>query len=324
MKGRIAYLDNLKSFAILLVVLGHCIQTSFFEDYDNNLLFRYIYSFHMPLFMCVSGWLSYKTDIRLTRILHRFMQLMIPYFAWGLISACVIGGFSWDLFLHPDRAGLWFLWALFFIYAIQVIVEFVSKKIGVKSEILSAAVAMALSAIMIVLKIKLFGFQFIAWYYLFFCMGYYGNKYRSILRIWSNKVQWPFFVLFLISAYFWMRKDPPTFMDAGSGMIYNYIYKFVVAVIALISLFSLFRNYVNHRIRFMTTLGTYTLGIYAVHQPIMHLIADNLYPLSESPLPSALYAAALFVVLMAISVSLCILLSRNKYINGLLLGKWKY
>jgi fucose 4-O-acetylase-like acetyltransferase len=121
-----------------------------------------------------------------------------------------------------------------------------------------------------------------------------------------------------------MRKDPPTFMDAGSGMIYNYIYKFVVAVIALISLFSLFRNYVNHRIRFMTTLGTYTLGIYAVHQPIMHLIADNLYPLSESPLPSALYAAALFVVLMAISVSLCILLSRNKYINGLLLGKWKY
>lgn len=120
-----------------------------------------------------------------------------------------------------------------------------------------------------------------------------------------------------------MRKDPPTFMDAGSGMIYNYIYKFVVAVIALISLFSLFRNYVNRRIRFMTTLGAYTLGIYAVHQPIMHLIADRLYPLSESPLSSALYAVALFVVLMAISVSLCMLLSRNKYINGLLLGKWK-
>lgn len=173
MKGRIAYLDNLKSFAILLVVLGHCIQTSFFEDYDNNLLFRYIYSFHMPLFMCVSGWLSYKTDIRLTRILHRFMQLMIPYLAWGLISACV-ARFSWDLFLHPDRAGLWFLWALFFIYAIQVIVEFVSKKIGVKSEILSVAVAIVLSAIMIVLKIKLFGFQFIAWYYLFFVWGIMG------------------------------------------------------------------------------------------------------------------------------------------------------
>lgn len=59
---RSAYLDFVKGIAIVLVELGHCIQygsgqavintVSFFEDK----LFRLIYSFHMPLFVLVSGY----------------------------------------------------------------------------------------------------------------------------------------------------------------------------------------------------------------------------------------------------------------------------
>lgn len=51
MKQRLHYVDNLKGFLILLVVLGHCIQNTKI-DFDHNIVFRYIYSFHMPLFMC--------------------------------------------------------------------------------------------------------------------------------------------------------------------------------------------------------------------------------------------------------------------------------
>ena len=49
MTHRLHYIDNLKGVLILLVVLGHCIQCTDL-DFDHNAVFRYIYSFHMPLF----------------------------------------------------------------------------------------------------------------------------------------------------------------------------------------------------------------------------------------------------------------------------------
>lgn len=62
MNHRLHYIDNLKGVLILLVVLGHCIQATNM-DYDHDLVSRYIYSFHMPLFMCVSGFVSYKPNM---------------------------------------------------------------------------------------------------------------------------------------------------------------------------------------------------------------------------------------------------------------------
>lgn len=59
MKERIKWIDGLKCFAITLVVIGHIIQyVTNPTDFDSNILFRYIYSFHMALFMMVSGYLA--------------------------------------------------------------------------------------------------------------------------------------------------------------------------------------------------------------------------------------------------------------------------
>ncbi len=38
----------------MLVVLGHTLQ-GLYTDFDQNLAFRIIYSFHMPLFFFISG-----------------------------------------------------------------------------------------------------------------------------------------------------------------------------------------------------------------------------------------------------------------------------
>ena len=120
MTHRLHYIDNLKGVLILLVVLGHCIQCTDL-DFDHNAVFRYIYSFHMPLFMCVSGFVSYKPDIKWQTVQKRFRQLIIPFLAWVAVSCCV--HLDPTLFLakvvHPD-SGLWFLWALFFIVLLPV------------------------------------------------------------------------------------------------------------------------------------------------------------------------------------------------------------
>lgn len=51
---RTAYYDILKGYAIFLVALGHVIQ-SFHPDWKENIIILATCSFHMPLFMIVSG-----------------------------------------------------------------------------------------------------------------------------------------------------------------------------------------------------------------------------------------------------------------------------
>lgn len=46
------WLDSVKVFGITLVVFGH-----FTPDYKNDFLCQLIYSFHMPLFFIISGYL---------------------------------------------------------------------------------------------------------------------------------------------------------------------------------------------------------------------------------------------------------------------------
>lgn len=56
------YIDVVKGIAIILVVYGHCIEYYSKEYiYDNffysDIVHKIIYSFHMPLFMVISGYL---------------------------------------------------------------------------------------------------------------------------------------------------------------------------------------------------------------------------------------------------------------------------
>lgn len=53
---RIEWLDDLKGIAIIFVVIGHVAEKSFGV---NGVFFNHFYtSFHMPLFMAVSGFLG--------------------------------------------------------------------------------------------------------------------------------------------------------------------------------------------------------------------------------------------------------------------------
>ncbi len=54
MRNRVEYIDSLRGFAILLVVMGHLIQTNYRDGFVHP-IFNIIFSFHMPLFFFISG-----------------------------------------------------------------------------------------------------------------------------------------------------------------------------------------------------------------------------------------------------------------------------
>lgn len=118
---RIAYIDQLKGFAIILVVAGHVLQ--FVLNTDNYLfdpVWRYIYSFHMQLFIMLSG-LTFSSCLKTYSDLFsfckkRFAQLVIPFVLWTIIFTIYVGkvNFFFSCLIDPGN-GYWFLWDLFFI-----------------------------------------------------------------------------------------------------------------------------------------------------------------------------------------------------------------
>jgi len=127
-KKRDAYLDIVKGIAIIAVVVGHCIQfgsgAEFMQgDFFYNDVFRFIYSWHMPLFMLVSGYLfsfSVRRHDWQALVISRFKQLVLPMLSWAIlitIVLCTLGGgngtFIHNLIKHFLN-DTWFLWAIFY------------------------------------------------------------------------------------------------------------------------------------------------------------------------------------------------------------------
>ena len=87
---RIAAFDNLKGIAIFLVVMCHCMQYITGTSFDN-LFYSTVYSFHMPLFAIISGYLlAMKMDKPLTDTLTKqFKRLIVPNLTWGTLTLCI-------------------------------------------------------------------------------------------------------------------------------------------------------------------------------------------------------------------------------------------
>lgn len=318
MTTRLSYIDSLKGFLIILVVLGHVIQKSD-VDFDHNIVFRYIYSFHMPLFMCISGFVCYSQTLGWKLVKKRFNQLMIPFLAWAVISVCLAGEWTKLIqnILHPDTA-LWFLWVLFFITVLHVACAMVSKKWKIKEEWIVMIAVVVGCAMMVGLKFRLFGFQFITWYFLFYCLGFYLRKYETVFDVWKKQTTWTCLFLFLVSAYWWMRKDPPAFMDSDAGEIYNYIYKGGVALLAIFSLLTLFRQ-IGGKIPYIWMLGKETLGIYAIHLSLLGMTYKWVEYYFQ--VHYVLFVIGVTLLLLIGSYYICGLLSMNQWTAKFLLGK---
>ena len=75
--GRIEWIDILKGIAIVLVVFGHI--------YSNEIVFKWLYSFHVPIFFFAGGYV-YKQRSVLYDLKRRFQTIMIPYFFFGTLN----------------------------------------------------------------------------------------------------------------------------------------------------------------------------------------------------------------------------------------------
>lgn len=117
---RLDQLDMAKGYGILLVILGHIIKANPYSSL--------IYSFHMPMFLFLSG-IVYRSNVDFVSFVkEKAKSLLIPYVlfglllaAWGILAETLKSGFRlqtvWGelegLILQRQWTSAWFLPCLF-------------------------------------------------------------------------------------------------------------------------------------------------------------------------------------------------------------------
>lgn len=132
--SKINWLLILQGWTMLWVVIGHAsLQTPHSEmsNWYSDLLTDIAYSFHMPMFIFISGYLFYLTRIKpeklyLPMIKDKIIKLGIPYLLFTLFAMVLKSIFAsemerpteisiheiWHAILYPDDgpvSGFWFL-----------------------------------------------------------------------------------------------------------------------------------------------------------------------------------------------------------------------
>ena len=132
-KGRDPYWDIVRGIAMLLVILGHSIHTALGVEDPGS---RIIYTFHMPLFMLISGWFFPATLRHPTWkiVKDKFLLLVLPCIICGTIDYLLDHPSGIDAKTHLIKwygrmlNSLWFFQALFICSMVMLIAERCFKK----------------------------------------------------------------------------------------------------------------------------------------------------------------------------------------------------
>lgn len=340
---RLIWADSLKGWLILLVILGHAIQSTLGEECDSNHVWNLIYSFHMPAFMAVSGWLAFRGAVSskslnfdwgggLSGCKRRSYQLLMPYLVWTLVSFLMKGEYTLqqagEMLLYPDRS-FWFLWVLFWICVIFNLAQLMASKLKVNEMVLILVTCLLLFGVMVVMEIRVLGFQFLAYYILFYTLGYCLHKYEDTALLKGLSKPLALVVLTILWAFLawgWTMHGLPSWMPAiphVPSALLQYAYRGFTALVAILVLVGISPKVLNSTSRLnkmICKLGVVSLGLYVVHLSIMGYVVTAV----QSVLPSIVNwtcVAFAFAVALAISYLVVWLLNKNKHTARIFLGK---
>lgn len=280
-KGSERYItiDIAKGIAVFLVLWGHFIQYSSGGNYDHfaDLIFRFIYSFHMPLFSLISGYLfyNYLEKRSLKQVICKKLEgLLWPVFFWSvmryylsfmfhIVKGEIIFEFTewWELF---TGSFLWFLWS---ILAASICVAIVVKKFPVRFKIIGFIVAYFVMYLFPNAEMNLF-------LYPYFIISYSAKKYEYL---WKPHWKQGFIgasISFLAMLPFYQNKHyiynsgiSIDFWDPG-GQILTDIYRYIIGFcgsIAFIGTIAVLEKRLNSIIvALLVDCGKLSLHIYII------------------------------------------------------------
>lgn len=273
LKKRYYLLDNLKVILIFFVVFGHVIEYYINDNSILMTLYIFIYIFHMPLFIFISGYLS-KNFYKMKRKAIR--NLLIPYIIFNMIwYTAVYIGTRRAMFsvLYPGWT-LWYLLSLFFWrITLKYLIKF--KHILLLSFIAGVLVGLipSIGSILSISRTIVF--------LPFFLLGYYATE-EHLEKIKSFKSEYAItgILVFLLVAIYIVKNDLFNYKFLYNSYSYNAlevslfegtifrIFLYFGAIIFSICVI----NLVPRKEQFFSKIGKTTMNIYVFHIYLVMLV----------------------------------------------------
>ena len=132
MSERVLYIDKLKGFLILLVVIGHigyanCTTMTVVNDL--------IYSFHMPFFIFLSGFVvSYITP---RKLIKKLVGYLIPFFIIGSLFSLYKSANWYEWLFMANKNYFWYLLILSYCLILTCSLNWIVDKLSSRNEALT-------------------------------------------------------------------------------------------------------------------------------------------------------------------------------------------
>ena len=267
------FIDNIKVVLIFLVVFGHLIER--YIDTSDTLMaiYMFIYIFHMPLFIYISGYLS-KNVNKSKKIFLK--DLLIPYIFLNIIWYSLAYIYTGDINLPIIYPGwtLWFLLSLFiwrsslkYLIKVKYILP-ISFILGILIGLIPNGSILSFSRTIVFLP--------------FFLLGYYTDieKIKYIFDKVNIGICILGILIFIIVSFFIANKNildyrflygSHSYKELGISIYIGIISRILLYISSI--LLSLFVSYIIPTSKtFFTHIGKSTMYIYVFHTYIILII----------------------------------------------------
>lgn len=268
-KQRITYLDSLKGFIILLVIIGHIYPST-------NSIKIWLYSFHMPIFFIISGLLfNYDTTKDIPSFVNKKIKsILIPYVMFSittislnlLISHALTGEIKSQIYSFITGLGIYTLWFLPALFISEFIFKILHSKIKNKQFLISITIILFLIGLLgknIYLNTSLK-----VLYRSFIGLGFFSFGYFIFDHI--NKVDFSFLTIIASIIVNFIISYFNTIVDLWSLNFNNLFLYCFCSLLGSLSIIFLFKNYTNILTnKLLIFLGRNSLIVMATHQLII-------------------------------------------------------
>ncbi|MCM1157439.1 MAG: acyltransferase family protein [Bacteroidales bacterium] len=343
-RKRNCLLDIVKGVTIILMVFGHSMQCGTGDYFVNkniwdDILFKLIYSFHMPVFAGISGYLFFFSVCSkgvLQATISRYKRMFPVIVSW--IPIMLIVGYAWGMNKLKITSAIWlFFTDYWFLWTIVISSTLICITYITNNKNISLLTMLAIQISLLVIP----DFSWSAAHkFMFVCyfIGYLIAKNDLIKKIKMKKmvaggamIAWLILLLFWSSDSYIYTTGYTIFGSTAKFVWYKKlgidIYRIIVAVAGSTAIIGILNKIYQMRgkecFKTIEWCGKHSLAIYVItgflHNYVIEPVFKGLHV--ENYLMMVCISIILTMVLLLLCFCLITVINRNKKISRFLIGE---
>lgn len=291
-KYRDERIDSVKYCLMILVVVGHVFSRKPFTSTQGcSVVWEWIYMFHMPLFVFLSGFFSYKKDTKnyILSCWKLFEPLLIFQLLMRGIDYLFTGSVTWKDLLTP----WWVLWYLLSLIYWRSFVQFMPDRLlrNVKALFLLASLVSIISGLLPFNRFL--SLQRTLSFFPFFFLGYSMKGRRLYISTKYKPLCILFLAITLILPFFFSKY----LGDLNQAQPYNNIRDMFSRIFVFCLSLPISVAFINicPNIPWISQQGRLTLYYYICHAIIIYFF---MIIVSKYHLPTSFLAATLYTIVL--------------------------